>query len=112
MKQDEYAKRAEKELKSKIKLFKNALKNEETKNEFLDCICGSEIIIRLELFLPSDDPENFVDGLFLYMNSTGEIIDAEYYFRDSQNGAITRLSEDDLDVVRELFQDSFSLEIE
>lgn len=112
MKQDEYARRAEKELKSRINLFKNALKTEKTKNEFLDCICGSEIIIRLELFLPSDDPENFVDGLFLYMNSEGEIVDAEYYFRDSHNGAITRLSEDDLNVIRDLFQESFSLEID
>ncbi len=100
------------ELKSRMEWFKQALADEDKREELHESIQGSEIIIRLEIFLPSDNPENFMDGLYLYINNTGEIVDADYYFRDSCNGAITRVEEDDLQVVRDLFQDAFSLEIE
>jgi hypothetical protein len=107
-----YTEKAVKELKSRIELFKEALEDEKKREELHESIPGSEVIIRIEIFLPSVDPENFVDGLYLYINNDGEIVDADYYFRDSFNGAMTRLEEDDLDVVRELFQDAFSLEID
>ncbi|MGC9517355.1 MAG: hypothetical protein ACP5C3_06640 [Methanomicrobiales archaeon] len=109
---DKYSKEFKKNLNSRIKQFKKALKSEKEKNELYDNICGSEILVRLEIFLPSPDPENFVDGLFLYMNDSGKIVDVEYYFRKGQEVSITTLKEKDLDVVKDLFQDEFSLEIE
>ncbi len=110
--QNELAKKAENELNARIKQFQKLLKNEEEKIKFYDGICGSEILVRLELFLPSANPDMFVDGIILYMNDTGKIVDAEYYFKELEEGAITRIADEDLKVVRELFQDEFSLEIE
>jgi len=107
-----YKERVGRELKSRMKLFRQALEDETKQEELHESLEGSEIIIRLEIFLPSDDPENFMDGLYLYINSGGEIVDADYYFRDSCNGAITRIEGDDLQVIKDLFQDAFSLEIE
>jgi len=109
---DKYSENFKKNLDSRIKQFKKALKSEKQKNELYDSICGSEILVRLEIFLPSDNPENSVDGLFLYMNDSGKIVDAEYYLREGQEVALTALTDSDLQVVKDLFQDEFSLEIE
>ncbi len=107
-----YKEKVGQELKSRMKWFKEALDDETKRKELHESIQGSEIIIRLEIYLPTDDPENFMDGLYLYINNSGEIVDADYYFRDSCNGAITRVEGDDLQVIKNLFQDAFSLEIE
>ncbi|AXV38262.1 MAG: hypothetical protein KO217_00450 [Methanobacteriaceae archaeon] len=109
---DKYSENFKKNLDSRIKQFKKALKSEKQKNELYDSICGSEILVRLEIFLPSDNPENSVDGLFLYMNDSGKIVDAEYYLREGQEVALTALTDSDLQIVKDLFQDEFSLEIE
>lgn len=107
-----YKEKVGEELKSRMEWFKEALDDENKKEELHESIQGSEIIIRLEIFLPSDDPQNFMDGLYLYINNNGEIVDADYYFRDSCNGAITRIEDDNLQIIKNLFQDAFSLEIE
>lgn len=107
-----YAEKVGEEFKSRMEWFKEALKDDAKREELHESIQGSEILIRLEIFLPSDNPENFVDGLYLYIDNSGQIVDADYYFRDTCDGAITRLGEEDLQVIKDLFQDSFSLEIE
>lgn len=107
-----YTEKVGEELKSRMKWFEQALEDDTKRDELHDSIQGSEILIRLEIFLPSDDPENFVDGLYLYIDNSGQIVDADYYFRDSCDGAITRLEDKNLQIVKELFQDAFSLEIE
>ena len=107
-----YTEKVGEELKSRMEWFREALKDDVKKEELHESIQGSEILIRLEIFLPSDNPEDFVDGLYLYIDNAGQIVDADYYFRDANDGAITRLEEEDLQVVKDLFQDSFSLEIE
>ncbi len=109
---DLYAEKVGKELKARIKQFKDALNNDVKWDELHDNIQPSEVLIRLEIILPSDDPENFVDGLYLYIDNSGEIVDADYYFKDNDDGGITRLEDENLEIVRELFQDAFSLEID
>jgi hypothetical protein len=107
-----YAEKAGEEFKTRMKWFREALQDEAKKEELHENIQGSEILIRLEIFLPSDNPEEFVDGLYLYIDNSGEIVDADYYFRDSCDGAVTRLEDEDLKVIQDLFQDAFSLEID
>ena len=107
-----YTEKVGEELKSRIEWFKEALKDDAKRDELHDSIQGSEVLIRLEIFLPSDNPEDFADGLYLYIDNSGEIVDADYYFRDACDGAITRLDDEDLQIVKEVFQDAFSLEIE
>ncbi len=102
----------DKELKARMKIFKEALKDEDKKIELHDSIYGSEVLIRFEVFLPSRDPLIFSDGLFLYMNDSGEIVDAEYYLKIEDNVTVQKLKTNELKVVKELFKDSFSLEIE
>lgn len=107
-----YAEKVGEELKSRMEWFKQALNDDKKREELHDNIQGSEILIRLEIFLPSDSPEEFVDGLYLYIDNSGKIVDADYYFRDACDGAMTRLDNEDLQIVKDLFQDAFSLEIE
>ena len=101
-----------KELRLRMKQFKDAVTNEQKRMDLEDNILGSEVLIRFEILLPSHKSKKFTDGLFLYMNDTGEISDAEYYIRKADDITITALEKDDFRVVKELFKDSFSLEIE
>ncbi len=101
-----------KELKERMEWFREALQDDAKRDELHESIEGSQILIRLEIFLPSNKGEEFLDGLYLYIDNNGEIVDADYYFKDSDDGALTRLSDEDLQFVKDLFQDAFSLEIE
>lgn len=101
-----------KELNSRMKEFRAALQDDEKKMDLQDNIPGSEILIRFEIFLPSQNPEEFVDGLFLYMNDEGEIANAEYYFRDMSDVEVINIPEEDLQVIKDLFGDAFTLEVE
>ncbi|MCK9151302.1 hypothetical protein [Methanobacterium alcaliphilum] len=112
MSENKSAQKSEKELKKRIRQFKKLLKDESEKENFYNEICGSEILVRMEIFLPSANPDKFIDGIFIYMNDSGKIVDAEYYYKEGEEGAITRLTDKDLKIVSDLFQDEFSLEIE
>ena len=103
---------AEKELKSRMRLFRQALKDEAKKDKLHDSIEGSEVMIRFEIYLPTKNPDKFVDGLYLYMNDEGTIMSAEYYLKSSDAMTVKPLGEKEFKVVKELFQDAFSLEIE
>ena len=46
------------------------------------------------------------------MNDYGDIVDAEYYIKIDKKVTVSKLKPNDLKVVKELFNDSFSLEIE
>lgn len=107
-----YTEKLGEEFKNRMAWFREALQDETKKDELHESIQGSEILVRLEIFLPSDNPEEFVDGLYLYIDNSGKIVDADYYFQDTCNGAVTRLEDDDLQIVKDLFQDAFSLEID
>ena len=99
------------ELQSRMTQFKEAVMDEQKRRELEDGIWGSEVLIRFEIYLPKIDVK-FSDGIFLYMNDSGEIVDAEYYIRDAADVTIVGLESEDFKVVKELFKDSFSLEIE
>jgi hypothetical protein len=46
------------------------------------------------------------------MNDEGTIMSAEYYLKNSEALTVKQLGEKEFKVVKELFQDTFSLEIE
>lgn len=98
-----------KELNSRMKEFRAALQDEQKKQDLQDNIPG--LLMRFELFLPSQNPEEFVDGLYLYMNDEGEIANAEYYFRDMSDVEVISIPEEDLQVIKDLF-DAFTMEVE
>lgn len=100
------------ELESRMEQFKEALKDEKKRLELENGILGSEVLIRFEVFFSSQKSNKFSDGLFLYMNDSGEIVDAEYYIRDADDVTIAGIETEDFNIVKELFKDSFSLEIE
>ena len=100
------------ELQSRLKQFREALQDENRRIELENGILGSEVLIRFEVFFQSPKTGNYSDGLFLYMNDSGEIVDAEYYIRDADDVTIAGLETEDFNVVKELFKDAFSLEIE
>jgi hypothetical protein len=99
-------------LQARMNEFREALQDDDKRRDLHESIPGSEVLIRFEVFLPSPDPKELVDGLFLYMNDSAEIVTVEYYYRNMSEGEVTEVSGADLEVVKELFADSFTLEVE
>lgn len=102
----------QKELRSRMRLFRQAVKSEDKKNELYDGIEGSEMTIIYDIYLPTKNSKKFVDGLFIYTDEEGKIKSAEYYLKDSEGTKVTGLPEKDFNVVKELFQDLLSVEVE
>ena len=97
---------AEKKLKSRMRLFKKAAKDENERIEFFNQLGAS-----VEIFLPTKNPEQQGDSIIFYTTSDGKIIDAEYsYNEDEENFASLPISDKDLDVLIEVFKGNFQLD--
>lgn len=97
----------EKKFKSRIRKIKKVNKSEEEKEKFF-----SQIGVSLEVFLPTKDPELENDGIILYTNNYGKIVDAEYYFQEEDSDPFQiPIEKKDLNVIIEMFDD-FKLELD
>jgi hypothetical protein len=94
--------KTEKQLQVRMKEFETLLKDEDKRMAWYDQV---PFLIRFELFLPSPNPEEEADGLYLYIGENGEIVNSEYYFRDCNDLNIISLSDEEFKVVKELFND-------
>jgi hypothetical protein len=95
---------ADKKFKSRKIEFEKALEDEDEKEKLFKTIAGS-----VEIFLPPESPEES-DGIILYTNADGKIVDGEYYYSKGEEVPISLpLSDKDLTLFKEAFID-FKLE--
>lgn len=104
--------KVEEEMIRRMKFLRSILADDEKREELDRNILGSEVLIRFEIIFASPHLGEYSDGLFLYMNDEGKIVDAEYYLRQDGELTLCKIEGEDLRVVQELFQDSFTLEVE
>ena len=99
---------AEKKLKSRIRKFKKILKDENEKEKFFNQLGAS-----VEIFLPTKNPEELADSIIFYTTAEGKIIDAEYSYNEGEENFVSiPLVDKDLDILSEVFQSNFKLELE
>lgn len=90
---------AEKKLKSRIRKFKKANKDESEKQKFFDQLGGS-----VEIFLPTKNPEEQTDSVIFYTTADGIIVDAEYSYSEGEEDFTSLpIGEKDLKVLIESF---------
>ncbi len=96
---------AEKKLKSRMRKFKKANKDEEEKAKFFDQLGAS-----VEIFFPNKNPEEQSDSILLYTTVDGKVIEAEYAYNEEEDFEQIPLEEKDLKVVLEALGEDFKLE--
>jgi hypothetical protein len=70
-----------------------------------------EMLIKFEVYL-NDAEIGIVDGLYIYMNEEGVIVNAEYFVKEDGEVTIISLSDEQLEIIVELFADVFKVNVE
>ena len=90
----------------------NALQDKRTNPDFaFEDINSVDMLVKIIVNLESNE-EGIEDGIYIYINEEGDIVNAEYFVKE--HGEITIFSFDDaqLDLIRELFGDVFAVNVE
>lgn len=70
-----------------------------------------EMLIKFEIYL-NDSEVGVTDGIYLYMNEDGAIVNAEYFVKEDGEVTIISFSDEQLEVIIELFADVFTVNVE
>ncbi|MDO5851854.1 MAG: hypothetical protein Q4Q23_05155 [Methanobacteriaceae archaeon] len=103
-----------KKLSERKKEFEKALEKQKKDPEYLyEEVQSIEILIRFEISLiPQDEDTDIIDGLYIYMDEIGKIIDVEYYIKVDDEITVTPVDDETLELVTGLFKDAFTLEVD
>jgi hypothetical protein len=69
------------------------------------------MLIKFIIYLHEDE-ENKVDGLYIYMDDDGLIVNAEYFVKENDDITIISLNDEQLELIVELFTDVFTVNVE
>ena len=70
-----------------------------------------EMLIKFEIYL-NDAEIGITDGIYLYMNEDGQIVNAEYFVKEDGDVTIISFTDEQLEVIVELFADVFTVNVE
>ena len=70
-----------------------------------------EMLIKFEIYL-NDAEIGITDGIYLYMNEEGQIVNAEYFVKEDGDVTIISFDDEQLEVIVELFADVFKVNVE
>ena len=70
-----------------------------------------EMLIKFEIYL-NDAEIGISDGIYLYMNEDGQIVNAEYFVKEDGDVTIISFDDEQLEVIVELFADVFTINVE
>ena len=92
----------------------NDLQNRRTNPDFgfedIDSVDMSlKIIVNLKNY---EDDENIEDGIYIYMDDTGKIINAEYFIKEDGEVTIISFDEEQLERIIELYKNVFTVNVD
>ena len=70
-----------------------------------------EMLIKFGIYL-NDAEIGITDGIYLYMNEDGQIVNAEYFVKEDGDVTIISFTDEQLEVIVELFADVFTVNVE
>lgn len=71
-----------------------------------------DMVIKFEIYLTDNEDDATVDGLYLYLDDNGVIIDAEYFVKDDDEVTIMSFTDEQLEIVIGLFRNVFTINVE
>lgn len=99
-------------LDEKIDILQEALekKNQNPDYDF-DEVKAVDMLIKFTIYFHEDE-EDIVDGLYVYIDDDGLIVNAEYFVKEHADITIISLNEDQLQLIIDLFGDVFTVNVE
>ncbi|MDO5825603.1 MAG: hypothetical protein BZ137_01785 [Methanosphaera sp. rholeuAM130] len=99
-------------LDERVRILEEALekKNQNPDYDF-DEVKAVDMLIKFAIYFHEDE-ENQVDGLYIYINDDGEIVNAEYFVKENDDITIISLNDEQLELIIELFSDVFTVNVE
>lgn len=77
-----------------------------------DEVKAVDMVIKFEIYLNDKEDDGTVDGLYLYLDENGVIIDAEYFVKDDDEVTIMSFTDEQLEIVIGLFRNVFTINVE
>lgn len=90
----------------------NALQDKRTNPEFVfESVKSVDMLIKFIIYL-NDADENISDGLYVYLNDKGEIVNAEYFVKEDDDVTIISFTDEQIELIVELFSDVFTVNVD
>lgn len=99
-------------LDERVSILKEALekKNDNPDYDF-DEVKAVDMLIKFIIYF-HEDKENEADGLYIYSDDKGTIVNAEYFIKENDDITIISLNDEQLELIVELFADVFTVNVE
>ena len=94
-----------------VELTESLEKHKENPGSGFEEVQSVEMLIKFEIYL-NDAEIVITDGIYLYMNEEGVIVNAEYFVKEDGDVTIISFSDEQLEVIIELFADVFTVNVE
>ena len=99
-------------LDERVDILKQALLNKKENPDYdFDEVKAVDMLIKFIIYFHEDE-ENQVDGLYLYIDDDGIIVNAEYFVKENEDITIISLNDEQLELIIELFSDVFTVNVE
>lgn len=90
----------------------NDLQNKKTNPDFgFEDIHSVDMLIKIIVNLNSNEP-GVEDGIYIYMNDAGNIVNAEYFVKENGDVTIISFTDEQLELIIELYGDVFAVNVE
>ncbi len=90
----------------------NDLQNKRTNPNFgFENIESVDMLIKIIINLDRTD-ENVKDGIYIYMDDKGNIVNAEYFVKVDEEVTIISFDEEQLNIIKQLYGDVFAVNVE
>ncbi len=99
-------------LEKRIEELKESLEqHKENPGSGFDEVKSVDMLIKFEIYL-NDSEIGIDDGIYLYMNEDGAIVNAEYFVKEDGDVTIISFTDEQLEIIVELFADVFKVNVE
>lgn len=99
-------------LEKRIDELKESLEqHKENPESGFDEVKNVDMLIKFEIYL-NDSEIGIDDGIYLYMNEDGAIVNAEYFVKEDGDVTIISFTDEQLEIIVELFADVFKVNVE
>ena len=90
----------------------NALQDKRTNPDYgFENVISVDMLIKFVITL--DGSENGInDGIYIYMNDDGSIVNAEYFVKEKDDVTIISFTDEQLELIIELFSDVFTVNVD
>ncbi len=90
----------------------NDLQNKKTDPDFgFENIESVDMLVKIIVNLTKNQ-DNHDDGIYIYMDEEGEIVDAEYFFIVDDEETVLDFDDDQFEIIKELYSDVFAVDVE